>query len=345
MIRFARQIKWEFTELMPKSKNPISAGLSVLALSFMLLCAPLALLGQSNQSPLIFTETNDELVLVGLVRKFDFSSPETLIELEVEGSAGQKILWQVVTESATELRRHGWTSQSLFTGELVQVSGSTLPNSRLSVQLDSIVRANGQVLTPKPLSVFDDLVSGSYLAVESQGSISLSFDHYGFSRSFFYFSDFDASLQLDAENLSNSSFQLDLLSEDIASNSAELTRVLKSGVFFDASNYPLISVQSTAIQVLDDSSLLVLADINIKGRSVPAQLQVKINAVGEHPRTTLQSIGISAQGQVNRSSWELSDFIPEVSDRINIELHMELELSSTAVDPAPVQSLLYPYNQ
>jgi polyisoprenoid-binding protein YceI len=311
----------------------------------LLICGSLSVSGQSNQSPLIFANTSENIVLVGYVRGFDFSSPETTIEIEVQGSANQQSLWRVVTASATELRRFGWTSQSLFEGELVQVIGAAIPGSRLTLQLNQLVRANGQALLPEIESIFDQLVSGSYQPLPSQGSIQLSFDHYGFSRTSFYFNNFDASLILNAEELNQSSFQLDLLTEELDSSSFELTRLLKSGVFFDASNFPLISIQATAIEQLDTQKLIALADISIKGISYPAQFEVTLNASGVHPESSTQSIGFSGSGQLLRSNWEFSDFIPEISDQIQIEFQMEFGVVPESPFSNSLGSPEYPYNQ
>lgn len=288
---------------------------------------PLSLFAQTNQLPLIFADTQRDVVLVGTVKGFDFNSPETTIQVEVQGSSGQPSLWRVVTKSATELRRLGWTSQSLFVGELVQINGELIAGSRLSVELKKLVRSNGQQLLPAEESIFDRLVSGAYLPVSSQGSIQLSFDHYGYSRSIFYFNNFDARLEIDAEDISNSQFQLDLLTEDLDSSSFELTRILKSGAFFDASNFPLISVAANSIEQLDSSSLVVRTDITIKGITQSAQFEVELNESGKHPESTIQSIGLSGVGQVRRSDWGFLGFSPEIGDQILIEFQMEFELT------------------
>ncbi len=294
-------------------------------------------LSQNNQQPLIFTDTHQSVVLVGEVKGFDFSSPQTTIRLEVEGSSNQASLWQIQTKSATELRRLGWTSQSLFIGELVQIKGELTPGSRLSAQLDELVRANGQILRPNQESILDQLVSGTYQAVPSQSSIQLSFDHLGFSRSIFYFNNLDAQLELNADQINLSKFQLDLLTEDLDSSSFELTRVLKSGAFFDASNFPLISVVTTSIERIGDSSLLVRADITIKGISQPAQFEIQLNRSDLHPETGTQAIGFSGSAQVRRSDWGFVEYLPEIGDQITINLQMEFAL--------PPEPALYPYNQ
>lgn len=293
----------------------------------LLACFPLSILAQTNQLPLIFADTQRDVVLVGTVRSYDFSSPETVIEVEVESSSGQPSLWRVITKSATELRRLGWTSQTLFPGELVQVDGELVSGSRLSVYLNKLVRVNGQELVPAQESIFDQLVSGSYKPVTSQGSIQLSFDRYGFSRSIFHFNKFDARLELNAEEISSSQFQLDLLAEDLDSSSFELTRILKSGVFFDASSFPLISVSANSIERSGDSNLIVRADISIKGITRPAQFEIQLNQSAIHPESGIQSIGFSGVGQVQRADWGFLGFFPEISDQILIELQMEFELT------------------
>ena len=136
---------------MLRFKNYITALKSIqfpILISALLFSLSVQVQAQPNQSPLIFAETDSEVSLIGIVRSFNFSSPATLIEVEVEGSAGQSSLWRVQTKSATELRRFGWTSQSLFAGELVQLVGTPVQGSRLNVELDELTRANGEALNP-----------------------------------------------------------------------------------------------------------------------------------------------------------------------------------------------------
>lgn len=325
---------------MLRLKNYIPA--LILALLF---SASMQVQTQSNQSPLIFAETNQEVSLIGVVRSFDFSSPLTSIEIEVEGSAGQASLWRVQTKSATELRRLGWTSQSLFAGELVQVIGTPVQGSRLNIELEQLVRANGVVLNPSEETLFDLMLSGNYEPLPSQGSIQIGFDHYGFSQSFFHFNNFEAILSLDAENIRNSRFQIDLLAQDISSSSAELTNLLKSSDFFDVSNFPLISIQSRSFELLDNDQIVITADIQIKGVSVAAEFEIQLNASGTHPQYGVQAIGFSGSGEVLRSAWGLDSFLPEIGDRVNLQFHMEFGLAPEASSPNAIDSLLYPYNQ
>lgn len=314
----------------------------------LLVSLPLSLVAQTNQLPLIFADTSRDLVLVGEVRSFDFNSPETVIEVEVESSSGQPSIWRVVTKSATELRRQGWTSQSLFPGELVQIEGELIQGSRLSLQMTKLVRTNGQELITEQENIFDQLVSGTYQPVASQGSIQLSFDRYGFSRSIFYFNSFDARLELDAENISASQFQLDLLVEDLDSSSFELTRLLKSGVFFDSSNFPLISVSATSIERRGDANLIVRADATIKGITEPMQFEIQLNQSATHPESGIQSLGFAGTAQALRSDWGFVGFAPEISDEILIELQMEFELTPELSEQRQIPAQTtpsYPYSQ
>lgn len=308
----------------------------------LLLSLSCSLVAQTNQLPLIFADTNRDIVLVGAVKSFDFNSPETLIEVEVESTSGQPSIWQVVTKSATELRRLGWTSQSLFPGELVQIEGELIQGSRLSLQMKKLVRTNGQELIPEQENIFDQLVSGTYQPIASQGSIQLSFDRYGFSRSIFYFNDFDASLELNAEDISASQFQLDLLTEDLDSSSFELTRLLKSGVFFDASNFPLISVSATSIEPRGDTSLIVRADVTIKGITESVQFEIQLNQSDVHPESGIQSLGFAGTAQVLRSNWGFVGFAPDISNEILIELQMEFELTPETLRPRQIPAQVTP---
>ncbi len=291
-------------------------------LGFLLICSAHLLAQPFQQS-----QPLRDLELRGEVVAFDFSSPVTRIVLEVVGSDGRSSIWTAETQSAVELRRAGWTSESLVAGERVVLRGRVQDAEAGLIQLTQVERINGTVLRPGGTTALASLSPGYYSLVPGRGYIRLSFDHQGFSRAAFWFSRLDASLELSRPGLLPQNLQVTLLAEDLASNSAELERLLRSGTFFDASGFPLISYTGTRITHTDGDRYRVDGALNIKGISVPVSLTAVVNRVGPHPLTGNPALGISARGTLNRNDWGLGQFGPDVGLEVSIEVEAEFELN------------------
>jgi hypothetical protein len=67
-------------------------------------------------------DTQHPLELTGTVQEFRFTSPHSLILLEVKGTDGKHTIWTLEGASASTLVRDGWTSRSLRAGDEVQVT-------------------------------------------------------------------------------------------------------------------------------------------------------------------------------------------------------------------------------
>ena len=65
-------------------------------------------------------------------------------------------------------------------------------------------------------------------------------------------------------------------------------------------------------------------DLIIKGKSHPASLNVTINAATTHPLAGKPVIGISADGALLRSNWDLGKSVPFVSDEVTLQIEAEM---------------------
>ena len=69
--------------------------------------------------------------------------------------------------------------------------------------------------------------------------------------------------------------------------------------------------------------------VTIRGITKPLTLDVTINGAMEHPMSGTPVIGVSANGFVNRSDFELDRFIPAVADRVDIAIEAEFQAGSS----------------
>src|ERR1700689_3775759 len=64
------------------------------------------------------------VTLKGTVSKFDWSNPHVYAFLDVTDAGGKIVNWAIEWVSRIELKRAGWTQESLKVGDLVTVDGS-----------------------------------------------------------------------------------------------------------------------------------------------------------------------------------------------------------------------------
>lgn len=77
---------------------------------------------------LVMYDRAHPIELVGIVREFKFTSPHTLIVLEVPGEDAEPVIWRLEGDSPNSLNWDGWSSQSLKSGDEVRLSVEPLRN-------------------------------------------------------------------------------------------------------------------------------------------------------------------------------------------------------------------------
>src|SRR5580658_4623163 len=65
------------------------------------------------------------VTLKGVVTKFDWTNPHVLVFVDVTAANGDVTNWEVELPSRVELKRDGWTKDSINVGDSVTVEGSS----------------------------------------------------------------------------------------------------------------------------------------------------------------------------------------------------------------------------
>jgi len=92
---------------------------------------------------------------------------------------------------------------------------------------------------------------------------------------------------------------------------------LRSGHFFEAKTYPLISFESTRIVATDDRHFTMQGNLTMHGATHPITLNAQlISRAGNR-------IGFSAHGSIDRRDWGMTYGAPVVSNNIDIDLTIE----------------------
>ncbi len=87
------------------------------------------------------------VTLKGVVTKYDWTNPHVYFYIDVKETNGGITNWGVEFQSPNELRRAGWTRDSLKVGDAVTVEGSTARDGSKTAGGKSVILANGKRLT------------------------------------------------------------------------------------------------------------------------------------------------------------------------------------------------------
>ena len=111
------------------------------------LAAGTASLAHAHHSFAAF-DRSKKVVLVGVVKDFQWTNPHAWIQLVVQDNQGQKTEWGVECGSPNMMSRTGWKKALLVPGDQVVVTVNPLLDGRPNGSLVSITLADGTVLGP-----------------------------------------------------------------------------------------------------------------------------------------------------------------------------------------------------
>ncbi len=114
-----------------------------LAVAIMALSAMPA--AQAHHSFAMFDQGR-KVVLKGKVQEFQWTNPHAFIELVVTEASGKTAHWSLELNSPNNLKRQGWSRNSLKPGDEISVTFNPLRNGKQGGLFNSLVKADGKVL-------------------------------------------------------------------------------------------------------------------------------------------------------------------------------------------------------
>jgi polyisoprenoid-binding protein YceI len=119
------------------------------------------------------------------------------------------------------------------------------------------------------------------------------------------FRNFTATIQSNGEDFSQASIQATVDAGSIDTNNADRDAHLKSADFFDAENYPEITLTGTAFTRLDREHYQLKGLLDMKGVSKELVLDVDFGGLVKDPWGN-EKAGFSISGKFNRKDWGLN---------------------------------------
>ncbi|ABE45068.1 YceI family protein [Polaromonas sp. JS666] len=149
------------------------------------------------------------------------------------------------------------------------------------------------------------------------------FNHLGYSTQRDRFDKVDATITLDLDNQVGS-VEVSIDVQSVSTGSLLFDQVLRSDMFFDAEQFPVITFKSSRLSFgkLDDVTA-VEGNLTVKGITRPVTLTVTHFKCMMHPMLRKPACGLNATGKVKRSEFNLGRFVPLIRDEITLHVVME----------------------
>lgn len=156
-------------------------------------------------------------------------------------------------------------------------------------------------------------------------NVIVSWSHFGFSYPTATFSGAQGTLTYDNDNVSASSIEVSIDVETVDSYSDKLNEEFLGEEYFYVDEYPQATFKSTKVTANGDNQLSVTGDLTIKGTTRQVTFDATLNKQAKHPMTEKPAIGFNATTTVMRSDFGLDKYVPDVSDKIVLQITTEAQ--------------------
>ncbi|MPW43043.1 polyisoprenoid-binding protein [Acinetobacter guerrae] len=152
-----------------------------------------------------------------------------------------------------------------------------------------------------------------------------SWNHFGFSTPSANFTDIQGVIKVDNAKPANSSVEVTIPVSSVNSNVAALDKEFQEEGWFNAAKYPNITFKSTKVETKDKKHFKITGNLTVKGITKPVVLDAVLNKQGEHPMAKVPAIGFNATTSFNRSDFGIGNYVPNVGDKITVNITTEAE--------------------
>jgi polyisoprenoid-binding protein YceI len=179
-------------------------------------------------------------------------------------------------------------------------------------------------------SSFNDMPAGEYKVDLSHASIVWKVSHLGLSNYVARFTDFDAAINYDPNEIHKSQITASINPMSIQTaypNAAEkdFDRVLATEKgWFNAQMFSNINFASTSIDMKTENTAVMKGELTFLGVTKEVYLDVVFNgAMTKQPFTGKPTMGFSATTNITRSDFGMGQYVPSIGDNVEIMIEGE----------------------
>ena len=160
---------------------------------------------------------------------------------------------------------------------------------------------------------------------KSHTHISFEVNHLGFSTTFGTFSDYDATIDFDPENIEASSVEFSINAASINTFFAKRDDHIRGADFLKVDEHATITFVSTGIEKTGDDTAKVTGDLTLLGVTQPVTFDAKLNNIGPNPfAPDITVAGFDLTGEVDRTQFGMGFGAPAIGAVIPVAISLEI---------------------
>lgn len=183
----------------------------------------------------------------------------------------------------------------------------------------------GTLIKPNVKTGIVQLEKGSYQLDQTHVAVLFKINHMGLSTFVGRFNKVDASLEFDPKNIAAAKLSAVIDVASIDANNPDLEETLRGSSWLDTEKYPQAFFKTTSVTVLDQNSAIFAGEFTLHGMTAPINLTVTFNGGASNILTGFYTLGFSAIGTFNRSTFGVDYLIPAIGDAVAIEVFAEFQ--------------------
>jgi polyisoprenoid-binding protein YceI len=167
--------------------------------------------------------------------------------------------------------------------------------------------------------------SGTYKVEPSHTRVLFAVNHMGFTTWYGDFTKASGSLKLDAADPAKSQVEVSVPTATVSTTNTVLDGELKAADWLDAAKFPAMTFKSTKVTPTGAGRADIAGDLTLHGVTKPVVLHAKFNGSGPNPMTKAVTVGFDLSGQIKRSEFGVSKYVPMVGDNVDLIISAAFE--------------------
>ncbi len=173
--------------------------------------------------------------------------------------------------------------------------------------------------------------SGTYAVDPTHASLTWRVSHLGFSNYTARFTKFTATINLNAQDPTQSAIDVTIDPNSVRTDFPDPQRVdfdkeIGAGErFLNGAAFPEITFKSTRLERTSATTGLAYGNLTLRGVTKPVALAVTLNAAKPHPFNQRPTIGVSAVGMIKRSEFGMTALVPNIGDDVMLVIEAEFQ--------------------
>ena len=166
---------------------------------------------------------------------------------------------------------------------------------------------------------------GTYKIEPDHTRLLFKVSHFGFTPYYGEFNDVSGTLDLKPQDVAGSTLAITATTASVTTKSAKLGEFLKGDKWLDAPKFTQITFKATKIAETGATDAEITGNLTLHGVTKPMTLNAKFIGAGINPASKAYTVGFEATGQIKRSDFGVSTFVPAIGDEVDLIISAAFE--------------------